>query len=69
MKPNYIALLRKYSDNLSTTLQSPKLCAVQAQSKVLETVIITLEKLRVDKLFLLFWKVKSKHLHTDELIL
>ena len=59
-------LLRKHSDNLSTTLKSPKLCAAQAQSKGEETVIITLEKLRVNNLFLLFWKNKFKHLDTDE---
>ena len=48
-------LLLRHSDNLSTTLQSPKLSASQAQSIARKTVI-TLEKLRDDDYFLLFWK-------------
>ena len=47
--------LLQHSDNLSTTLQSPKLCTSQAQS-IAQKTVITLEKLRNDDYFLLFWK-------------
>ena len=62
-----IVVLR-HSDNFSTTLQSPKLSASQAQSIARKTVI-TLEKLRDDEYFLLFWKevlTKSRQLDIDE---
>ena len=49
-----IRLLR-HSDNLSTTLQDPKLSASQAQS-IAQNIVIILEKLRDDDYFLLFWK-------------
>ena len=61
-------LLLRHSDSLSETLQSPKLSASQAQSITRETVI-TLEKLRDDDYFLLFWKeilTESKQLYIDE---
>ena len=48
-------LLLRHSDNFSTTLQSPKLSASQAQSIAWKTVI-TLEKLQDDDYFLVFWK-------------
>ena len=48
-------LLLRHSDNLSTTLQSPKLSASQAQS-IAQKTVITLEKIRDDDYFLLFWK-------------
>ena len=48
-------LLLRHSDNLSTTLQSPKLSASQAQS-IAQKTVITLEKIREDDYFLLFWK-------------
>ena len=48
-------LLLRHSDDLSTTLQRPKLSASQVQSIARKTVI-TLEKLRDDDYFLLFWK-------------
>ena len=46
-------LLLRHSDNLSVTLQSPKLSTSQAQSIARETVI-ALEKLQDDDYFLLF---------------
>ena len=59
----------RHSDNLSATLQSPKLSAFQAQSIARETVI-TLEKPpRDDDCFLLFWKevlIESKQLDIDQ---
>ena len=61
-------LLLRHSDNLNTTLQSPKLSASQGQSIARKTVI-TLEKLRNDDYFLLFWKevlTKSWQLDIDE---
>ena len=48
-------LLLRHSDDLSKTLQSPKLFASQAQS-IAQKTVITLEKLRNDDYFLLFWK-------------
>ena len=61
-------LLLRHSDNLSTTLQNPKLSASQAQSIARKTVV-TLEKLRDDDYFLLFWKevlTESRQLDIDE---
>ena len=61
-------LLLRHSDNLSTTLQSPKLSASQTQSIARKTVI-TLEKLQDDDYFLLFWKevlTESRQLDIDE---
>ena len=61
-------LLLRHSDNLGTTLQNPKLSASQAQSIARKTVI-TLEKLRDDDYFLLFWKevlTESRQLDIDE---
>ena len=62
-----ILLLRR-SDNLSTTLQSPKPSASQAQS-IAQKTVITLEKLQDDDYFLLFWKevsTESRQLDIDE---
>ena len=59
------------SENFSATLQSPKPSASQAQSITRETAI-TLEKLRDDDYFLLFWKeilTESKQLDIDEPVL
>ena len=51
-----IAILSlRHGDNLRATLQSPKISASQPQSITRETVI-TLEELRDDDYFLLFWK-------------
>ena len=53
---------------LSTTLQSSKISAAQAQSIARKTVI-TLEKLQNRDYFLLFWKevlTESKQLNIDE---
>ena len=61
-------LLLRHSDNLSTSLPSPKLSASQAQSIARKTVI-TLLKLRDDDYFLLFWKevlTESRQLYIDQ---
>ena len=51
-----IAILSlRHGDNLRATLQSPKISASQPQSITRETVI-TLEELRDDDYFSLFWK-------------
>ena len=64
-----IAILSlRHSDNLSATLQSPKLSASQAQSITRPTVII-LKELLDDDYFSLFSKevlTGSKHLDIDE---
>ena len=61
-------ILLWHSDNVSTTFQSLKLSASQAQSIARKTVI-ALEKLRDDDYFLLFWKevlTESRQLDIDE---
>ena len=61
-------LLLRHSDNLSATLQSSKLSASQAQSIARKTVT-TLEKLRDDDYFLLFWReglTESRQSDIDE---
>ena len=64
-----IAILSlRHSDNLSATLQSPKLSASQAQSITRPTVIILKELLDADYLSLFSKEVLtgSKHLDIDE---
>ena len=64
-------ILLRHSDKLSATFKISILPASQAQSRARETVT-TLEKLRDDDYFLLFWKellTKSKQLDIDEPIL
>ena len=65
-------LLLRHSDNPSATLKSPKLFTSQAQSITQET-FITLEELRDDDDFLLFFLkevlTESKQLDIDELAL
>ena len=52
-------LLLNHSDNLSKTLQSPRLSAAQGQ-KIAQMTVCTLQSLRSDDNFLLFWtKVKK----------
>ena len=61
-------LLLRHSDNLSKTLQTPKLSASQAKSIARKT-LITLEKLGGDDYFLLFWKdvlTQFRQLDIDE---
>ena len=61
-------ILLWHSDNVSTTFQSPKLSASQAQS-IARKIVIALEKLRDDDYFLLFWKevlTESRQLDIDE---
>lgn len=48
-------LLLQHSDNLSKTLQSPKLCASEGQ-KVAAMTVSTLQRIRDDKCFDLFWQ-------------
>ena len=64
-------ILLRHSDKLSATFKISKLPASQAQSIARES-ITTLEKLRDDDYFSLFWKellTKSKQLDIDEPIL
>ena len=61
-------LLLSHSDNLSKTLQNPKLSAVQGQDCANKTVL-TLEKIRDDESYGLFWDnviAKAKLLGADD---
>ena len=61
-------LVLRHSDNLSKTLQSPKLSAAEAQTVVAMTVK-TLESLRTEEKFKLFWTnivKKSDELSVDD---
>ena len=61
-------LILSHSDNLSKTLQSPKLSAVQGQDCANKTVL-TLEKIRNDDDYELFWSTvvaKAEKLGADD---
>ena len=61
-------LVLKHSDNLSATLQTPDICALDAQ-KTARLVIETLQKLRTNEQPQLFYdsvKTKALHLGIDE---
>ena len=61
-------LILRHSDNLSRTLQSPKISAAEAQ-KVVAMTVKTLESLREEEMFKLFWTNtlrKSRELSVNE---
>ena len=53
------SLLLKHSDNLSKTLQKTKLSAAEGQS-VASLTVKTLEKMRTDDSYHLFWERRNK---------
>jgi len=52
-------LLLRHSDNLSKTLQSSSMSAAEGQ-KIAEMTVITLQSIRSDEQFLLFWDLTKK---------
>ena len=61
-------LLLKHSDNLSKTLQSSSMSAVEGQ-EIADITVHTLQSIRSDEKFLLFWKLvsyKASDLDIDE---